>query len=160
MAVFGQVRRDLKDRKNLDIYTSVGVALVASALSVFDILPPDKTTSAVMAILAVVAFNQLVTRSIAERAAESHGDVFRAQFSPDLVPKRASAESLYLAGVTMGRTIRESYGALEISLRRGAHVRILLTDPDADDAALDARCQISRPTPDEIKVEFDMRFAS
>jgi hypothetical protein len=54
--------------------------------------------------------------------------------------------------VDLGRTIDTSYAALERSLDRGGKVRVLLTDPEAQDAAVDARCQFRKPAIDEIRM--------
>jgi hypothetical protein len=60
---------------------------------------------------------------------------------------------LYLIGVDLSRTIETSYGAFAQNLHRGAKIRILLTDPMADDAAIDARSQFSKPDIVDLRTE-------
>jgi hypothetical protein len=158
--VLEQFRSDLRHRKNLDIYASIGIAVAASVTSAFDLLPPDKTTSAVMAVLAVLGFSMLNTRTAVQQSASTGIDRFRDRFDENLEEKRQRSRSLLLAGVSLSRTIETSYEALEHILAAGGTVRILLTDPSADVAALDARCQRSRPGIDEIRHEVEHSLRS
>jgi hypothetical protein len=153
MTVMQQIRSDLAQRKNLDTYAAITVAIIATVLSAFDLLPPDKTTSVVMGILAVLAFSTLTTRALVENAAGVSSDRFQPNFPPSQVTQRAECSDLLLIGVSLGRTIRTSFGDFETNLSRGAKLRVILTDPDADGAAIDARCQRSRPGVDEIRQE-------
>lgn len=156
MTVAARVRRDLKKRRNLDAYLTIGAAVVVSALSYVEVIPPAKAASVTLAVLAVLALNSLVTRALLEESrngAGGLGERFLADFPPELVPSRESCHDLYLVGVDLGRTIDTSYGAFERNLRMGARLRILVTHPEADDAAVDARCKFSKPTVGEIRTK-------
>ena len=74
-------------------------------------------------------------------------------FPPDLRTRRESSHSLYLIGVSLSRTLESSYGAFKTNLSRGAHIRVLLTDPDADEAAIDARTLLTRPRTADMREE-------
>lgn len=152
MAALHQLQSDLRQRKNLDTYAAITVAAVASALSAFDLLPPDKTTSAVLGILAVLAFSTLTTRALVE-SSSGMSDQFHSNFPAGLIEQRAQCTDLLLIGVSLSRTIETSFGAFETNLAKGAKLRVILTDPDADEAAVDARCQRTRPAVDEIRQE-------
>lgn len=145
---------DVRQRRNLDVYATVTVALVVSALSFFDLVPADKVAALVLAVLAILALTVLATREAVENPRLSRGDpeLFD-DFPPDLRSRRESSHSLYLIGVSLSRTLESSYGALEANLTHGAHIRVLLADPEADDAAIDARTLLTRPRIDDMRDE-------
>jgi hypothetical protein len=147
---------DLKLRQNLDVYLTIGVAVVVGVLSYLDIVPSTKVSGLILAVLAILAFSMLKSRtSISEAVAVSAQprQRFLADFPPELVQLRNASDDLYLIGVDLSRTIETSYGAFAQNLRRGAKIRILLTDPMADDAAIDARCQFSKPDIVDLRTE-------
>lgn len=154
MTMMGRIRHDLRKRKNIDVYLTIAAAIVVSALSMAEVIPPDKVASVTLAVLAVLALNALITRAILEEggAQDTLAKRFLADFPTDLAPNREKSDNLYLIGVDLYRTIETSYGAFERCLRRGGTIRVLLTDPEADDAAVDARCLFSKPTTEEIRV--------
>jgi len=153
MTVAERVRQDFRHKRNLDAYLTIGAAVVVSGLSYVEVIPPSKAASVTLAVLAVLALNALVTRTIVEdtRAGAGLDRRFLAEFPPELIACRESSQDVYLIGVDLGRTIDTSYGAFERNLRNGARIRVLLTHPDADDAAVDARCKFSKPTVGEIR---------
>lgn len=143
-----RILTDLRLRRNLDGYLTIGVAIVVGILSYLDVVPSNKVSSLILAVLAVFAFTVITSRTeISEAIAlqMQPRQQFLADFPPELVEKRNSSDDLYLIGVDLARTIETSFGAFEQNLRRGAKIRILLTDPMADDAAIDARSHFSKP---------------
>jgi hypothetical protein len=96
----------------------------------------------------VLAFSVVVTRigisDMADLQARP-GHQFYADFPPELVGMRNSSNDIYVIGVDLARTIETSFGGLTHNLEHGARVRILVTDPTADDSAVDARSQFSKP---------------
>lgn len=148
MTPLKRVLSDLRLRRNLDGYLTILVALIVGALSYLDIVPVAKVSGLILAVLAILAFSMVMARSEISEAVAMQVEPrpkFFADFPPELVHVRESSHDLYLIGVDLGRTIETSFGAFEQNLRHGAKIRILLTDPTADDAAVDARCQFSRP---------------
>ena len=155
MNALDRILDDLSHRKNLDIYATILAALIVSILSYFELVPANKVPSVVLAMLAVLAFNTIATRTTVENTAREKptGPPFLDDFPPDLRPRREASDNVYIAGVSLSRTLDTSYSAFERSLRRGGALRILLADPTADEAAVDARCQSSRPSADELREE-------
>jgi hypothetical protein len=155
MSGFERIKSDFQQGKNLDIYVTIVIALVVSVLSFFEILPNSKVSSLLLAVLAILAFNALQTRVAVEGASfqQGRGPEFLDDFPAELRQHRESAKDLYLIGVGLTRTIETSYTAFERSLKRGARIRVLLTDLSADPAALDAQSQPSRPSAEEIASE-------
>jgi hypothetical protein len=114
-------------------------------LSLADVVPDSKASSVILAILAVLSFTALETRTAVEES-RSQGaslDRFTSTFPVELIKARESSSDIYLIGVDLARTIEQSYGAFDRNLRKGARIRILLTDPDASEAALSARHHFS-----------------
>jgi len=153
--IIDQIRDDFQHRRNIDIYVTIVAATLVAGLSFFDVVPPDKTGPTVLAVLAVVAFNLLATRVVVEAGRQERPERFHSNFPPDMIAKREACEDVYLIGVSLSRTIEGSYGAFERNLRRGDKLRILLTHPSADGAALDARGQITRPSLVDIRHEIE-----
>jgi hypothetical protein len=148
------VTDDFRARRNLDVYATIGTAVVVCVLAAFDLVSPQRIAALTLAVLAVLAFNTLATRTALESAARG-ADRFRSNFPHDLTAKREASPDILLIGVSLSRTIETSYGAFERNLRSGHRLRILLTSPQADPAALDARCQLSRPSTVEISQEIE-----
>ncbi|MDJ1137859.1 hypothetical protein [Streptomyces iconiensis] len=156
MTGWGRLRRDLRARRNLDVYATILVAVSTSVFAAFDVVPTGKITSAVLAVLAVLAFSTLATRSAVEDFARSHtggGVRFLSDFPADLPARRAGSSDIYLIGVSLSRTLETSYRELERTLSSGGHVRILLASPEADDAAVTTQNRPTRPSHQEIRDE-------
>ncbi|MGK5500906.1 hypothetical protein [Streptomyces sp. URMC 125] len=156
MTAWRRLRRDLRGRRNLDVYATIAVALGTSVLAAIDVAPTGKIMAAVLAVLAVLAFSALSTRTMVEDLARSGaggGVRFLSDFPQDLKEQRERSTDLYLVGVSLSRTLETSYRAFEDTLSAGGRIRILLTDPDADDAAVTTQNRPTRPRPDEIRNE-------
>lgn len=148
MTPLKRILTDFRLRRNLDGYVTIAVAVVVGVLSYVDVVPSTKVSSLILAVLAVLAFSLVTSRSeLADAVAlrTEPRQQFLADFPPELIQARNQSDDLYLIGVDLGRTIETSFGAFEKTLRRGGKIRILLTSPKADDAAIDARSQFSRP---------------
>lgn len=93
MSVLEGIRNDLKQHRNLDIYLTIVTALIVSALSFFDLVPAGEVTSLLLAVLAVLAFSALQTRTAAEGATfqQDHSPQFLADFPADLRTSREQA---------------------------------------------------------------------
>lgn len=154
MPTLKRLLNDLKRGENLDSYITIGVAIVVGALAFFDLVPSGKVSGLILAVLAVLAFSVLVTRAgISDMVAlqSRPGHQFYSDFPPELVQARNSSDNIYLIGVDLGRTIETSFGAFTHSLKHEGRIRILVTDPTADDSAVDARSQFSKPDIADIR---------
>jgi hypothetical protein len=146
-----RVARDVKERRNLDIYASVLAAFVVSLLGALEVVPDDKVPPLILAVLAIQIFNSLATRDLVQQRFSD--EVLRKEFDPELIRKRERSKKLYLVGVSLSRTIDTSFDGFRDVLSSGGEIRIVLTSPEADDAALDARSQASRPEIEDIRAE-------
>jgi hypothetical protein len=148
MTYLKRVFKDLRRGENLDGYVTIAVAVTVGILAFFDVVPITKVSSVILAVLAVLAFSIVMTRTDISDVAKMQikpGHQFFADFPSELVQVRNSSNDIYLIGVDLGRTIETSFGAFSHNLSHGARIRILIADPAADDSAIDARCQFSKP---------------
>ncbi|MGW8685412.1 hypothetical protein ACWGNN_31100 [Streptomyces sp. NPDC055817] len=156
MTALDRLRRDLRARRNLDVYVTILAALGTSVLALFDVAPTGKVTGAILAVLAVLAFSTLATRSAVEdvaRGSTSGGTRLLDDFPADLTERRERSTDIYLIGVSLSRTLETSYREFERQLSSGGRIRVLLTDPDADDAAITTQNKPTQPSPEEIRGE-------
>jgi hypothetical protein len=100
MTAWRRVLHDLRGRHNLDVYATIAVALGTSILAAIDVAPTGKIMAAVLAVLAVLAFSALATRTMVEDLARSGaggGIRFLSDFPENLKERRSRSADIYLA---------------------------------------------------------------
>jgi hypothetical protein len=118
----------------LDLYILVGAALAFTVLGIVGVASIKVLASAIVALLAVLAFSQVRSRRhVAEIARGQRSDplsVFQAEFPDDLESRRGSASSLLLWRGLRGRNPRQPLrnlgavrGVLHLPGARRAKVR-------------------------------------
>jgi hypothetical protein len=152
---FERVIDSLRKGRDYDVYVTIVVAITVSVLSFFDIMSTQKISGLLLAVLAILAYNILATRAAVEDRKDStkKSPAFFSDFSSDLIARRATSHDVYIIGVSKSRTIETSYIDFQRTLRHGGRIRILLADPDADESALAAQEQASRPTLEDVRNE-------
>ncbi|MDI6104392.1 DUF5919 domain-containing protein [Actinoplanes sp. NEAU-A12] len=135
----------------LDSALTIAIAIIVGVLGAFDVIDPEVTGGATLATLGLLAVSSLrgrsalsaMDRSVAELGRDL-GD--RAGHARVLEPSGcgsevdlSAAKDVRLLGVTLGRTIRNTYGVLLGRLNAGATVRILLIAPEPETLAEAAR---------------------
>lgn len=149
-----RIVQDIQSRRNIDIYVTLFVAIGTSVLSFFSDVPAELMSALTTTVLALLAFTVLATRDAVENLRLGHGDPeFFDDYPQDLRSRREKSFDLYLIGVSLSRTLESSYGALQTNLSRGARLRVLLTSPEADDAAIDARSLLTKPRIEDMRKE-------
>ncbi len=126
----------------LDLYILAGAALTFTVMGIVGVASIKVLASAIVALLAILAFSQIRSRRhVADIARSQRSDplsVFRSEFPGDLEGRRGSASSLLLVGISMTRTVQGgSLTVLRQMLRSGGKIRVLLVDP-TDDALIRA----------------------
>ncbi|MCK9932049.1 hypothetical protein MXD62_33770 [Frankia sp. Mgl5] len=125
--------------ENIDILLTATVAVSVGLLSALDIIPENKVDSLILAVLATLSISFLRTRILASQDVRRHrqGVVeFLSDFPSGLTERRNSSANSLLIGVTLSRTILVSSVSMARILENGGKIRVLLTDPDAEDAAI------------------------
>lgn len=118
----------------LDLYILGAAALAFTILGFLGVVSINGLASAILALLAVLAYSQVRSRRhVAEIANTSRVDplaIFRRQFPDDLERRRASAASALVIGHSISRTVQGApRAALRQLLMSGGKVRVLLLDP-------------------------------
>jgi hypothetical protein len=118
--------------ENLDLYVLALVGLLFTILGVTGVSDVKTLASAVLGLLAILAFSQIKSRKLTQRidrARAGAGVALRTDFPPDLLERRASASDILLVGLTKTRTVQGMRTDLPGILKSGGHVRVLVLDP-------------------------------
>jgi hypothetical protein len=145
MAARGSVTRRIMravTNEYLDLYILAVAALAFTVLGFVGVASLKVLASAILALLAVLAYSQIRSRQhVAEIARDQRSDplsAFHAEFPEDLEARRGTASSLLLIGMSMTRTVQAgSLTVLRQMLRAGGRIRVLVLDP-TDDALIRA----------------------
>jgi hypothetical protein len=121
----------------LDLYILAAAALAFTVLGIVGVASIKVLASAIVALLAILAFSQIRSRRhVADIARGQRSDplsAFQTEFPADLESRRGSASSLLLIGISMTRTVQGgSLTVLRQMLRSGGKIRVLLVDPTED----------------------------
>jgi hypothetical protein len=142
----------------LDLVLTIAVAVAVGVLGALDVVGPTVTGGATLTTLGLLAFSSLhgrsalgtLARSVSElgRTMSELGRTVSDRTSADrlLAPSTSgvdldlgTADDIRAVGVTLARTIRNHYAALQQRLDAGATVRIALIAPEAATVAEAAR---------------------
>ncbi|WP_051712061.1 hypothetical protein [Spirillospora albida] len=128
-ALLGRVAADA----NLDLYCLIITALVFTLLGGLGISDVKTLSSAVLALLAFMAFSQIKSRNqigaIARERASDDLVLLRTEFPEEYHARRARARTFLFVGISGSRTIRTMHRDLRRMLEAGGKARILLLDP-------------------------------
>ncbi|NUR60464.1 MAG: hypothetical protein HOV87_17655 [Catenulispora sp.] len=149
------MRAELSTGENLELYTTVLLALTLAALGMFDVVGDKVLVAATLATLALLAIGSLGSRRRVEdltelvrahKAGEPSATEFFAKDKPNLREQVRDARDIRILGVTLSRTIRNIVDELQHSARSGGMIKVALIDPTTDaPAQAAARSTISAP---------------
>ena len=140
-------------RHNFDIYITMLAATTVGVMSFFNFLPSNQVNGLLLAVLVIISINSIRTREAIAAQSSEHLIEFLSDFPSTLIDQRAKSNNSLLIGVSLSRTIDTSFGAFERILKQGGKIRIVVANPAADVAAIDARSIYHRPHPDDIREE-------
>lgn len=131
---------EIKQGENIDLYLTVIAAFVVVGISIFGIATSNIISSVTLAILGLIAIATLKNRhefgeaiqGLAELRGNAHaGDFF---LSEKMISDQsfATADTIFLLGMTLSRTTREYIYVLGQRLVAGANIRIVILDPTMD----------------------------
>ncbi len=144
---------DIKELKNLELYI---ILLAVVALFIFDILGVETfslLTQIILATLAVLVYGLIderhTNKTIKEKLTSIEEQInnnltgrtvrasnFFLSNKPQLNELFSSANTIWLLGYSLSRTIRDNYYIISERLSKGASIRIIVLDP-ANDALLE-----------------------
>jgi len=143
--VLRSAHRALTD-ENVDLWLLTGAAAVFTVLGIIDVASMNVLSSAILALLAALAFAQIKSRKLLAQIAKTNsaaGEVLLRDFPEDLPRRRAEASDILLIGISMARTVQSARDDFYRALNRGATIRVLLLDPT--DEALVKQASVLRP---------------
>jgi hypothetical protein len=146
----GRIRRAVQafvSDENLDLYALAVVGLLFTILGVTGLSDVKTLASAVLGLLAILAFSQIKTRKLTQRMSRALAGAvtLRADFPPDLIARRAAASDILLIGRTMTRTVQGLRTDMPAVLKAGGRVRVLVLDPTDESLMLTADRHRSHP---------------
>jgi len=131
---------EIKQGENIDLYLIVLAAFLVGAISLLGVTTGNLTASVTLAILGLIAIATIKNRHEFEQAVRSlielKGNARAVDFF--LTDKKiseqsfSSANTIFLLGMTLGRTTREYMYVLGERLIAGAKIRIVILDPTMD----------------------------
>ncbi len=141
--------------RQLDLVVTIAVALAVGLLGTFDVVSPAVTGGATLATLGLLAVGSLhsrtavqsLTTNVAELSHLTHehlgdnatADRLLAASTSGVDLDLGTADDIQIVGVTLARTVRNHYAALQRRLAAGAVVRIALITPGGATLAEAAR---------------------
>jgi hypothetical protein len=126
-----QAIRAVVDR-DFDLFALLAAATLLLAVELFN---GHWTTALFAGTLGALALSLLRVRhdiSTINAGPTGLSSIFLPETPADVLLSYESASELYLVGVSLDRTLRDAYTAIEDFLRRGGSLRVLLVDPNAD----------------------------
>ena len=126
--------------RQLDLVLTIAVAVLVGVLGALDVVGPTITGGATLTTLGLLAISSLHSRSAMHsltRSVRALGDRVGGGTSADRLlspatgtgPDLSQARDIRIVGVTLARTVRNQYAALQDRLAAGATVRIVLIAP-------------------------------
>jgi hypothetical protein len=133
---FQRIWRDIRRGESIDVYASVFLAVILAILSIIDVVPISWVASVTLGVLALLAFANLGSRhrldEIHAKLLQDPEHILLRNFPPDMQANLEKASEVWAVGVTLGRTIDNHYALLEVKLRQGNSVKILVGDPNSE----------------------------
>lgn len=135
---FGRLLHRMVLHRDLDLYVLAAGALVFTVLGSAGLADAAALSSATLGLLTFLAIAQIRSRrqvgEIGGLGRVTRTDVLSTDFPDDLGVRRQHARTLLLIGHSLRRTVETSRGHLRRSLDAGAQIRVLLVDPDDENA--------------------------
>ena len=122
-------------KDNPDTYILTVTCFIVAGLSIVGSVSEDKLRAAVIVLLGVLAYSQLISRFQVEEVSTTwrrgRTEIFWKDFPPDYAyAQKTVSKSYFYAGETMGRTMNAMQRHIRRVLGEGGSVRILLPNPD------------------------------
>lgn len=135
-----QIISDLKQWKNVEAYVFILLAIVIAIFDLFDIARANWITSITLVILAMLIYGRIEDRRLINRLIQymdSSGNVTFLEKYPDSFDENImKANELWIAGVTLNRTISSYYALFKSKLKNGDKIKVLLAKPESVVSAL------------------------
>ncbi|MGW3630998.1 hypothetical protein ACWD7F_12675 [Streptomyces sp. NPDC005122] len=125
--------------KNLEVYVTMAVSAVLAVLDVVGTASIPALIASSLATLTLLAGSTLGTRRHIDElthelrlsgSGQAPARNYLSTDKPDLPAEVATAQEIRIMGVTLSRTLRNLYSLLKERVTAGAHVMVILIDPE------------------------------
>jgi hypothetical protein len=143
-----KIGKDLSEGRNLEIYLTILISIVISILSVLNVVNTGIVATITLATLSLLALSTINNReqisvfqkqvetlstSVDEKVLENiRASSFFVAEQPRYDEKLEKAKKIDIAGATLTRTVTNHLGIFEHRLKEGAHIRLIIIDPQSD----------------------------
>lgn len=161
---------DFRRGENLDLYSTIVVAIIVAGLGVVGVVKFEIISAAILATLSLLAISLLAGRrtmdelrrassqlisefEVLQKEVQGAGRVssILLEAYPDLSEEFQSASRISVLGTSLSSTVGHHYPDLEQALKRGCRLRILTVDPTPEIIALLAYKSYWAHEPDVMK---------
>lgn len=122
---------------NLDLWLLAVAAMAFTVAGIVGLAGQSTLASATLALLALLATSQIRSRRAVTEISQARSSdptaIFLENFPHELADRRHQASEVLLIGLALSRTVQTYRDHLRRALDRGAHVRIMVLDPDTHD---------------------------
>ena len=125
---------DIRRGENIDLYLTVGIAIILALLNFLGLAPQSLLASMTLAVLGLLAVTSLVNRHRFEETlkkiqdTQSQEGVFVSDFPADWLDTMEKSSELWIMGINLSRVVSD-FSLLEKKLRRGDTIKALLVSP-------------------------------
>ena len=146
----------LRTGENLDLYATVAAAVIVMMWNLFGVPDPGLVSSITLAVLGLLAVGLLANRSRLERLlrlqSRQANEVLLTDF-PNMTTELERSSDIWISGQNLRRTAISFCVLFGGKLEKGAHIRILLVDPDGIAPELAAKRLRRSPDVSEYREE-------
>ncbi len=134
MKLLHRIWDNIRKGENIDQYLTIVAALTLTILNLLGLSFQSYLAPFTLAVLALLAINGLGNRykmdEILERQSKSIEKFFVENFPSTYESDFENSSDIWLFGVSLRRTIQGKYAILEMKLRQGHKLRVLLINPN------------------------------
>jgi|YNPBryantNP2012_1023418.scaffolds.fasta_scaffold19505_1 hypothetical protein len=133
MRLLKRIWDDIKKGENIDLYVTVVVAFGLVLLDLIGFAPQNWLSSIILAVLGLIAISTLGNRyrleELSHKLTQSN-ELFLDEFPARLKDDFEAGTEVWLVGVTLARTVKTYYVAMERKIRKGHIIKVLLVHPE------------------------------
>lgn len=126
---------DIRRGENIDLYLAVAAAITTGVMALFGWGTPVQVAALALTVLALLAFSMLQSRnkfeqSITELRSELSPPHFFTSQMPNMKERLREAHTISINGISLVSTSDNLWQVFADRLQAGAHIRLLVVDPD------------------------------
>jgi len=123
---FQEILEDLKKGRNIELYITIGLAIVIAILAVFNVTPPSTVSAVTLAVLAMLTYQIIKNRRISTIQGIRAFYPDRSYLPPLNTSLGKARHELFIVGVYLGRIVQDQLTLLEEKARAGCKVKLLI----------------------------------